>query len=456
MTKPKRLTKTAVDAIKAPAPKTEKQKKHGARLWTPDPEQPGFGVRVTSKGTKTYVLRTRLPRADTDGDGRKKKRHAQRLEIGRVGEIDLADARQRARDWLKLIKAGKDPRDVEANQRAAQADKDARTVNAVLDAFVKRHASKLRSVDQVKHAFDSYVRPRLGDISIYDLKRSDIAEMLDDVEDKAKRRDKDGRAITDGKVMADLVLAHLRKAFNWQAARDDDFNSPIVIGMARTKPKTLARKHKLADDEIRDLWVALDSAPDLPACYPAYVKFLLLTATRRNEAAFLHASEIEGDVWTIQGEPRKVDGTSLRGYKTGIDHVIPLSAKARALLGDTPKGFVFSTTGGKKGFSGFSRAKKALDAELAKLRKTEGRKPMKDWTLHDLRRTARSLMSRAKVPTDHAERCMGHVIGGVRETYDRHEYFDEKRAAFEALATLVDMIVNPPADNVVVLSEARQ
>ena len=64
---------------------------------------------------------------------------------------------------------------------------------------------------------------------------------------------------------------------------------------------------------------------------------------------------------------------------------------------------------------------------------------MARWTLHDLRRTARTLMNRAGVAEDHAERALGHVIGGVRGTYDRYEYLDEKRAAFEALAGLVDM-----------------
>ena len=71
-----------------------------------------------------------------------------------------------------------------------------------------------------------------------------------------------------------------------------------------------------------------------------------------------------------------------------------------------------------------------------------------DWTIHDLRRTARSLMSRAGVQPDHAERCLGHVVTGIRGTYDRHAFRDEKLAAFEALAALVDRIVNP-ADNVV-------
>jgi hypothetical protein len=110
--------------------------------------------------------------------------------------------------------------------------------------------------------------------------------------------------------------------------------------------------------------------------------------------------------------------------------------------------FVFSTTNGEKAFSGFSKAKKELNKLIAKIRKAEGRPAMKQWQRHDLRRTGRSLMSRAKVDSDHAERCMGHVIGGVRETYDRYEYLEEKRAAFEALASLVDTILKSPGETI--------
>jgi hypothetical protein len=63
--------------------------------------------------------------------------------------------------------------------------------------------------------------------------------------------------------------------------------------------------------------------------------------------------------------------------------------------------------------------------------------------IHDLRRTARSLMSRAGVSPDHAERCLGHVIGGIRGVYDRHQYCDEKLHAFEALAAQIERIVDP-------------
>jgi integrase len=160
----------------------------------------------------------------------------------------------------------------------------------------------------------------------------------------------------------------------------------------------------------------------------------------------MNAAEIEGDLWTIPG----------KRYKNKLDHVIPLSPDAKTLIGAKTRGFVFSTTDGKRPFSGFSKAKVSLDFEIAKRRKAEGRAKMPRWTLHDLRRTSRTLMSRAKVPEDHAERAMGHVIAGVRGTYDRYSFLDEKREAFQKLASLIDVIVTPRADNVVPFAGAGQ
>ena len=65
------------------------------------------------------------------------------------------------------------------------------------------------------------------------------------------------------------------------------------------------------------------------------------------------------------------------------------------------------------------------------------------WRLHDLRRTARTLLSRAGINTDIAERCFGHVIGGVRGVYDRHDFHREMLAAYEKLAALIENIVHP-------------
>ena len=77
---------------------------------------------------------------------------------------------------------------------------------------------------------------------------------------------------------------------------------------------------------------------------------------------------------------------------------------------------------------------------------------MKPWVLHDLRRTARSLMSRAGILPHIAEQVLGHAIRGVEGVYDRHSYDDEKADALNRLADLVARIVTP-IDNVVLLRD---
>jgi integrase len=290
----------------------------------------------------------------------------------------------------------------------------------------------LRGADTIERTFERFVRPRFGARSIYDLRRSHVVEMLDAIEDG------------NGPVMADRTLAYLRKAFNWWATRDDNFIPPIIKGMARTKPKERARTRVLDDQEIRDVWKALDELhAEVPSCYPAFVRALLLTGQRRNEVSAMHSIEIEDNrTWIIPADR----------YKAKIAHVVPLTAMVRAILADQA-GFLFSSNGGRRPFSGYSKSKKALDAKIAELRKRDGRKPMSHWTLHDLRRTARSLMSRAAVAGDIAERVLGHVIPGVRGVYDRFQYSDEKREALEKLAALVEQILHPTNDAVVPFPE---
>ncbi|WP_339033638.1 tyrosine-type recombinase/integrase [Bradyrhizobium symbiodeficiens] len=389
-----------------------------------DKEVRGFLARRLDSGAISYAYRYRV-----------KGTNEQRLiSLGIHGTITAEQARTFAKKRAGEVADGKDPKgEREESRTQAKLEKltEANTVGAILDKFEARYSSKLRSGDQIKSSFERHVRPRIGAKSIYDLKRRDVVEMLDAIEDGS------------GAVMADRVLAHVRKAFNWWMVQDEEFKSPIVRGMARTKPKELARKRILADDEIRDIWSALDLMTE-PACYPAYVRTLLLTMTRRNEAADIHASEIDGDVWVIPASR----------YKNKQDHAIPLSTAAKALLPEG-KAFLFSTTGGKKAFSGFSKAKAELDRLIAKARKAAGKPAMPRWTLHDLRRTGRTLMARAGIPEDHAERAMGHTIQGVRGTYDRFAYLEEKRRAFDALASTVALILDPPADNVVTIGARR-
>ena len=396
----------------------------------------GLAVRVTAAGTKSFVLfhQTKRGKAYWETLGRWD-------ENPQGGTLTVRDAIVKADKLAKDLKNGRreDPRPDRTRRLqdgdnpeglkiggaydwdAKEEDREQTPHPGLLDLFVDRYCRKEKALKcRPVRAEPSSVSSR--PISAIFLCSAKAAPAI------AHRRHALRVEDTSRPVMADRTLAYVRKAFNWFAARNEDFTNPIVKGLREISSNS--RDRTLNDQELRDLWAALDIVEDVPDCYPRYVKMLLLTTTRRNEAALMHTSEFEGNDWTIPADR----------YKTKLDHLIPLSAAARELIGDKPEGangnswFVFSSTHGAKGFSGFSKAKRELDKAIAKVRTEAGRDPMPHWVLHDLRRTGRSLMSRAGVSSDHAERCLGHVIGGVRGVYDRYAYRDEKRAAFEALS----------------------
>jgi integrase len=143
---------------------------------------------------------------------------------------------------------------------------------------------------------------------------------------------------------------------------------------------------------------------------------LLLTAVRRIEGAKASWSEVVVDVWTVPAER----------MKGKLDHVVPLSLLALEAMGKRNGKFIF-TIADEREITNF-------DVYKTKLDKASG---VKGWRLHDLRRTARSLLSRAGVPSEIAERCLAHLPGGVQGRYDRYEYLAEKRDALERLAALI-------------------
>jgi integrase len=238
-----------------------------------------------------------------------------------------------------------------------------------------------------------------------------------------------------GARTADVSLAVIRRIFHWHEVREDDFVSPIIRGMSRTNTKERARSRILTDDELRAVW-EVASATEGP--FGALVKFLLLTTARRSEAARMRWTEIGADgLWTLPA------GRS----KTKVEVARPLSKAARVLLAEQPRfdscGYIF-TSNGRSPVTNFSGWKTKLDAASG----------VQGWRLHDLRRTSRSLLARAGVNADTAERCLGHATPTIRATYDRHQYVVEMQHAFEALAALIERLIEP-TDKVVPLSVRR-
>jgi integrase len=393
----KRLTETLVKRVKA-EPGAER-----SVYW--DAGQPGFGLMVTSGGHRSFVVQYRA--------------HGVSRRMTLPAELSLKDARREARALLGNVAKGHDPL-AERRKKAAEATN---TLRSIAEEYLSREGGRLRTMAERRAVFERLVYPKLGARQIDTIKRSEINRLLDKIEDES------------GASMADHTLAYLRRLFNWHASRSDDFRTPIVRGMARTSNKERERARILSDEELRAIWRVAEGAT---GPFGTFVQFLVLTGARRSEAAGMTWSEITNGDWTLPAARNKVKQDLIR----------PLSPAAQAVLAKLPRhgtrGLVF-TTDGKHPIGGFSKFKAAFDRACG----------ITGWTIHDLRRTARSLMSRAGVAADHAERALGHVIGGVRGVYDRHEFKDEKRRAFEALAAQIERIVNPQ-ENVVPLRESAR
>jgi integrase len=389
------------------------------REFTWDASLPGFGLQRTKTGHESYVYQYRAGsisrRMKLDGSWFRHEAQRTAKPAPAVKGAPRTVAKREAEAARGAIAQGRDPL---AEMRKAK-EAGSNTVKAVAETYLARDGSRLRSKDQIEKLFKRLVYPRIGSKQIDAVKRRDIVKMLDTVETE------------NGPVQADHILAQVRKLFNWHAARTDDFNSPIVRGMARTKPKERRRQRILTDDELRAVWKAAEGQ-ETPFAW--LVRYILLTMTRRNEAARMSRSEETNGNWTIPG----------RRHKSKRDFLLPLSGPVLDLLRTIPVigrkgGYVF-TTNGKKPISGFSKFKVDFD----KLCGVTG------WTLHDLRRTGRTLCSRAGADPDHAELAYGHAVPGVRGVYDVWQYRDEKLRVFELLAAQIERIVHPQ-DNVVAL-----
>jgi integrase len=356
---------------------------HGLRVVVQPSGYRSFHLRLWFRG-KAYnltlgpVLEARSSSGDT-------------LAIG--APLTLADARVLAAQCLRRVKTGTHPKALKPR------DTNENSVQGVADEYLKREGRKLRRVAQRKYDL-GLICASLGSRPIVDVKLSDIVRLRDKIEEE------------NGPMAASRALTSWQTLAGWHASRTDDFRPPII---RRLKTRATKRSRILSDDELRAVWKAADA---FEGPFGRYIQFLLLTAVRRSEAAGMRRSElVTAETWVIP---------SAR-YKTKTETTVPLSKAAQNVISKLPviaPGDLIFTNDGIHQVGGVGRHKKDI-SDISGIT---------DWTLHDLRRTARTLLSRAGVDSDIAERCLGHAIGGVRAVYDRHEFEPEKRKAFEVLA----------------------
>ncbi|MDQ8757366.1 integrase family protein [Sphingosinicella sp. LHD-64] len=406
-----RITKTAVESA-------ERDPERDTFYW--DDKLAGFGIRVTPKGIRSYVVQYRLA-----------GHPARRVTIGRHGNPWTAElARREATNILVGIRQGIDP--IDAKREEARVAKTMRFDDYVT-FFVENHLKLAwpSSWELAKRRLELYAVPHLKARPLPKVRKADIATILDPV--RAQRG------------TARNLHAVLRLLFNWAVDRDDLAISPMHGLKAPPAPK--ARKRVLSPDEILALWWATF---EVPVPYSHFVRLLICTLQRRNEVAGLPWEELNRGAaqWHLEGERAK----------NGVEHIIPLNALARIefdQLGWRQVGLVFSTTG-ETPISGFSKWKTKIDEHmrqtlqhLADLRAiAAGERPhpvvLRHWVIHDIRRSGTTQMQALGIPIEVTEKCLNHISGetsGIRGVYNLYQYLPEKKAAFDAWGNFLERLI---------------
>lgn len=377
--------------------------------------------------TATWSVRTRT------ADGKQT-----RPKLGTWPAMGIADARKLALGALASVQSGRDPVEEKRAARAArQARKAEASVAERLREWQAQRAAAVvrpwspRYIADVERLATAEILPKLGKKKLAETTRADWTALV-----AAKRKTAPVVAATLYRVVSSF-LNHA-EAEGWIAA-------PLLPrkGAAKIAPPPAPRDRVLTDEELAAIWRAGErEAPKLRA----FMRLLILTAARELEVADMATGEVdlEAGRWTIPPERAK--------NRTG--YVVPLSPLALAELravwpldgAPEPDDLLLGRTSAN-GFRGFGKLKARVDAASG----------VAGWRWHDLRRTARTGMTRLGVPRDHAEAAINHVSGRTKleRTYDRHDYGPEVIAALTLWQGHVAGLVGKAAE-VVALADRRR
>jgi integrase len=397
-------------------------------IW--DSRQEGLFVRKFESGRCVYGVRYFV--------GGKEGRKTLREHVaGTKGQV--AKARDMAADVRAKARLGED---VLAEERTVRAERKAQgeTIAKLVPAFLKAHKDTWRP--SYYRATELYLTDHLKKLAEKPVKAVTRDEVADALKTIATKR---------GKVSAARVRASLSTFYAWACdpeQRHADV-SPIAKGRKKRGANGAngagARSRTLKPAELREIWLALDHE-DVAEDYRRVLRLLILTGQRRDEVGKLPWREVN-----LAERRLELRGTRTKNHR---DHLVPLSALALAQLPAEPdrtdptaRTMVFGRRA-HTGFSGWGKAKAELDSVVAEARRKRGIKDdLPHWTVHDLRRTAVTLMAEHKIAQPHViEAIVNHISGhkaGVAGTYNRATYLEERMQALDAWSEFVERLATP-------------
>ncbi|HLO77411.1 MAG TPA: tyrosine-type recombinase/integrase [Magnetospirillum sp.] len=368
----------------------------------------GLILRLSPRGEKTWAVRMTV--------GGRREFHT----LGAYPTVSLADARKRAGEYLSAARDGITAEAVDARTRALSL-----TLANAHSEYIETVGPSLRDTTRKlkQGMFSTHIEPVAGRRLIRNIRRADVVEVVGAVTAKGLP------------VQANRVFSEMMALLRWCEQKGYVDGVPSIrkkdmrnFGAAKEQ----ARRRTLSDAEIKEVW---EASENLGVLSRDLIRLLLLTGQRRDEVRLMTWEEmdLEQSLWTIPAAR----------YKTGIDHAVPLSKpvvdilKARWSEGAT--GYVLRGRNDDKPFNGAA-------STLRRLREAMDKRP--PFTLHDMRRTVRTGLSRLGVDDETAEMVIGHLPQGIVRVYNLHDRLEQRRKALEKWATLVGDL-HKPRNNVI-------
>jgi integrase len=398
-------------------------------VW--DENLPGFGMRVSPRGRKAFIVQYRVRGAR--GTAWKERQ----VTLGTLAFMTVAEARKRARLYKSKASEGVDPaqelraaEQVEETQRQADAFTFGKLVERYTNEYLVRR--KPSGIAERTRLLKRWL-PRLGDKPVSEIGEADILTFINEI--------LSGRS--NGRAEADHLVGVVRHMFTWARKGQNDtvLKSLVTVnpaaGIARWSEPN-ARDRVLSHDEIKRFWAACDTV-----AWPGgrILQLLLLSGQRVNEVARLRWSELDlaNKVWNLPAARSK----------NGKAHTIHLNDLAMEIIQSLPQidnsSFVF-TIDGARPFTNTNPLRDRVHHLMGE--------ETPYFQLRDLRRSAATLMAELRIAPHVVDKVLNHSGGeiqGVAAIYNRFQYLDERKLALEALGRKVAQLIGRDPDNVVVL-----
>lgn len=433
-----KLTKTEVEKL----PFADK----GKQIDYYDTELDGFGVRVSHTGKKYFVRRL---------IGTKRVR----VMIGSHPIKSAEKARGEAKTKLGFMESGVDPNKQKRELvRLEEEAKNDITIKKLITEYIEKHAKpSKRSWYEDERILNKDALVVWGNRKATDIKKRDVVLLLESIIERGSP----GSANNNFKI--------IRKMFRFAVQRDILEHSPCD-GVVMPAPLNRGER-VLSEAEIKTLWGNLDTC-HASADIKNAIKLILITAQRPGEVIGMHTNEIDDRWWTIPAE-RSKNKKAHRVYltDTALDLIGALEVLDPKTKEMKPKGFIFPCTNLKKvqpmGRLSISQVvgrnlavpvlvngKPVFDKDGKPV--TENKLGVADFTPHDLRRTAATIMSQIGFMDEIIDAVLNHTKQGIIRTYNLNRYDKEKQQALEAWERKLNGVISSKESNVISINSGRK